>query len=417
MKASGPKALMPVFFRPMVHHVLDTATALSQGPVTLLIDRGERELRERCRAYPDLVFVRQEQPGGAPSAFRALEALSIPPESDLLLLFADCVLLTAHSLGRLVAEHVRTGAACTVGRAPGEGSAGVAFCFRAGRLFEALAAAAPAAGLHVEDMLEAAALELEGRQVRGPDFLFADPSETWDVNEPYGLWRCERVLAERFNKDLMLRGVGLQDPATTYIDPRCRIDPGVRIEAGCTVVNSVLEAGAVLENACRVVDSEVGRGSVLKQGTCVEASRVGRDCRVGPYARLRAGTRLDDDVGVGNFVEVKNSSLGSGSRAAHLSFIGDAVVGRNVNIGCGFVTCNSSGRPLKQRTVIEDGVFIGSASQAIAPVTLGARSFIATGTSVTDDVPPDSFVISRGRQVTKPGYAKKYGPPPAPQPR
>lgn len=404
MKASGPKALLPVFFRPMVHHVLDTAVAVSEGPVCLVFDRGERELREQCKGFRDLVYVRQEIDGGAISAFRALEALAVPAESHLLILFSDCVLMTAASLQGLIAQHERSGAASTIAR--GEGSPAAAYCFRAGNLFAALGSPPPP-GRTVEDLLELAA--------RGAsDYVVADPSEAWDINEPYGLWRVERVMAERSNRDLMLRGVMLQDPLTTFIDPRCRIDPGVRIEAGCNVVNSVIEAGAVLEAGCRVRDSEVGRDSVLKQGTCVEASRVGRDCRVGPYARLRAGARLDDDVAVGNFVEIKNASLGSGTRAAHLSFIGDALVGRNVNIGCGFVTCNSSGRPIKQRTVIEDDVFIGSASQAIAPVTLGARSFIATGTSVTDDVPPDSFVISRGRQVTKPGYAKKYGSPPSP---
>ena len=122
---------------------------------------------------------------------------------------------------------------------------------------------------------------------------------------------------------------------------------------------------------------------------------------MGPYARLRPGTELADDVWIGNFVEVKNASLGSGTRAAHLSFIGDAQVGRNVNIGCGFITCNSSGKPLKQRTVIEDGVFIGSASQAIAPVTLGAGSFIATGTSVTDDVPPYTIAVGNPAKVIR----------------
>jgi bifunctional UDP-N-acetylglucosamine pyrophosphorylase/glucosamine-1-phosphate N-acetyltransferase len=216
----------------------------------------------------------------------------------------------------------------------------------------------------------------------------------------------------------MRGGVALQDALTTFIDPRCRIGRDVRIESGCTVINSMLEDGVVLESFCRIVDCEIGRESLLRQGTCAEKSRVGRGCRAGPYARLRAGTRLDDDVWIGNFVEIKDSTLGSGTRAAHLSFIGDAQIGRNVNIGCAFVTCNSSGRPLKQRTVIEDDVFIGSSSQAIAPVVLGAGSFIATGTSVTENVPPDSFVISRGRQVTKPGYAKKYGkikPPLAPR--
>jgi bifunctional UDP-N-acetylglucosamine pyrophosphorylase/glucosamine-1-phosphate N-acetyltransferase len=207
----------------------------------------------------------------------------------------------------------------------------------------------------------------------------------------------------------MRKGVVLREPDSTRIDPRSRIDRDVVLEGGVTVMNSTLESGVYVESGCRIVDSEVAAGSLIKQGTRVEKSRVGKDCIVGPYAHLRPDTHLADDVRIGNFVEIKNSIIGAGTKVSHLSYIGDAAVGRNVNVGCGFITCNYDGGPVKRRTIIEDGVFIGSDSQAIAPVTLGAGSFVATGTSVTEDVPPDSFVISRGRQVTKPGYAKKYG--------
>lgn len=406
MKLGRPKALHPVFFRPMLHHVLDAAAAVPHRSLSVLFGPGEREMRERCRAYPDLLLVSQEAGGDAAEGLRGVEAYLEPADCDLLVLYGDAVLTSARSIAGLLAEHERSGAACTAGGAAA--AEPTAYCFKARAFFAALASPGQP-GRPVEGVLADAARAVAGGSVAR--YLYADPAEAWDVDDHYGLWRVERVLVERRNRELMLRGVSLQDPLTTLVDPGSRIAPGARIEGGCTVLNSALEAGVVLENFCRVVDSEVGRGSLLRQGTCLDGSRVGRDCRVGPYARVRAGSSLADDVWVGNFVEVKNATLGSGTRAAHLSFIGDATVGRNVNIGCGFITCNSSGRPLKHRTVVEDGVFIGSASQAVAPVTLGAGSFIATGTSVTEDVPPDSFVISRGRQVTKPGYAKKYGRP------
>lgn len=413
MKTGAAKLLTPVFFRPMIAFALDAAWAVPHRSVSLVVGRNERGFREACRERRDMLVVLQETPLGTADAVRALESVLLGQEGDVLVLYGDAVLLTPRSLDEFVAAHVASRAACTVGRtASGEGEAG-AFCFRISGLFETLRGLAPT-GVPAEYRLTdaAAALAAAGRKVDG--YRFKDPEETVEVDDFFGLAVVESILRRRHNEERMREGTALQDASTTLIDPLCRIGRDVRIEAGCTVVNSSLGDGVVLENFCRVVDCEIGPGSLLRQGTCAEKTRFGRECRVGPYARLRAGVVLGDDVWIGNFVEIKESSLGAGTRAAHLSYIGDAQIGRNVRIGCGFVTCNSSGRPLKQRTVVEDDVFIGSASQAIAPVTLGAGSFVATGTSVTEDVPPDSFVISRGRQVTKPGYAKKYGKVKAP---
>ena len=413
MKTGAPKLLHPLFFRPTIRFALDAAEAVAHRSVSLVVGRDERAFREACRDCPDILVVRQESPLGTADALRALEPALIGQDGDVLVLYGDCVLLTPGSLRAMMEAHAESGAACTVGRpARAGGDAGV-FCFRLAGLFEALRALAPS-GPRREFRLEDAAAGLAASGLAAAEYRFADPLETLDVDDFRGLELAESVLRLRHNEELMRRGAALQDARTTLIDPRCRIGRDVRIEGGCTVINSTLEDGVVLENFCRIIDCEIGAGSLLRQGTCAEKSRVGRACRVGPYARLREGTRLDEDVWIGNFVELKEAVVGSGTRAGHLSFIGDAEIGRNVNIGCGFVTCNSSGRPLKQRTIIEDDVFIGSDSQAIAPVKLGAGSFVATGTSVTEDVPPDSFVISRGRQVTKPGYAKKYGKAKAP---
>lgn len=405
MRIGHPKALHPVFFRPMVHHVLDAVQALPHRSLRLIVDRGLREFQDQCRGYADLIIVRQGTPSGTADALRAAEPGLGGEAGDALILNADAVLLTPASLRQLLERHARAGAVCTVGRAASGDGGDAAYVFQVRALFDALKRVGPGRSEEAPDLAEAVqALAAQGTAAE--EYRFSDPAETADINDLDELSRVESILQERHNRALMRDGVALQDPRTTRIDPRCRISRDVRIEGGCTIIDSVLEAGVLVENFCRIAGSEVGPGSLLKQGTLLEGARVGRGCSVGPYARLRPGTELADDVWIGNFVEVKNASLGSGTRAAHLSFIGDAQVGRNVNIGCGFITCNSSGKPLKQRTVIEDGVFIGSASQAIAPVTLGAGSFIATGTSVTDDVPPEAFAISRGRQVTKAGYAK-----------
>jgi bifunctional UDP-N-acetylglucosamine pyrophosphorylase/glucosamine-1-phosphate N-acetyltransferase len=388
----------------MIHYVLDAAMALPHRSIRIIIDRSAQEFRESCRGYTDLLIVQQEPSLGAADALRAIGPAFAGAEGDVLVINADDVLLAPASLQEMLEKHVRTRAACTVGRSASDGGDEV-YAFQIRALFNALRQVS-GSGPDLESPLSEAVSAIAAHGAATAEYRFSDPAETMDINDLQGLWRVEMIMQERCNRGLMLKGVTLQDPRSTFIDRRCRIGREVRIEAGCTIIDSVIEDSVLVENFCRIKGSEVGRGSHLKQGTCLEEARMGRDCRVGPYARLRPGTQLADDVWIGNFVEIKNASLGAGTRAAHLSFIGDAQVGRNVNIGCGFITCNSTGKPLKQRTVIEDGVFIGSASQAIAPVTLGAGSFIATGTSITDDVPPDSFVISRGRQVTKPGYAK-----------
>jgi bifunctional UDP-N-acetylglucosamine pyrophosphorylase/glucosamine-1-phosphate N-acetyltransferase len=370
MRVGHPKALHPVFFRPMIHYALDAATAAAHRSITLVVGPGERELREQCRGYPGLRVVRAEA--------------ETPPEpgGGFLIVAGDCPLLSARTLDALAARHAASGAERTSARAAGAGAAAVAWCSRTREL------SAP----------EGAA-----------EYPIDDPLEALAVDDLYGLWRVETALQERFNRELMSNGTSLQDPRTTLIDPRCRIGADVRIEGGCTVINSVLGTGARLEGFCRISDSEIGAGTRLLQGTRAERARVGRDCRVGPYAHLRPGTRLEDDVWVGNFAELKDASLGSGTRATHQCYLGDARIGRKVTIGCGFITSSASARPREAKTVIEDEAFIGGASQAIAPVTVGAGSFVATGTSITEDAPADSFVISRGRQVTKPGYSRKYG--------
>jgi bifunctional UDP-N-acetylglucosamine pyrophosphorylase/glucosamine-1-phosphate N-acetyltransferase len=368
------EALQPVFRTPVIRRVLDAAVQVPRRSLGLVVGPGEREQREKLRDYEDLRFFPvRAGAGGAEAVLAAAEQLG-EPKGGVLVLSGSAPLITRRSIEGAWARHLETGAAC--------GADGL-HAVSLGPLLKALRAAEPGAGL--ADALKAAGLKTADRPA-------ADPDESIDAGDPYGRWKAELILRERFNRDLMLSGVALQDPRTTFIDPSCRIERGALIEGGVIILNSI-----------------VGAGCTVKQGSRIDGSRLGRDCVVGPYAHLRPGTTLDDGARVGNFVEIKNSSIGAGTKVSHLSYIGDAEIGRSVNIGCGFITCNSDGGPVKHRTIIEDGVFIGSGSQAIAPVRLGAGSFIATGSSVTDDVPPDAFVISRGRQVTKPGYAKKYG--------
>lgn len=429
----------PVLFRPLIHYVLDACLAVPHRSLSLIVGHGEQDLRDACRAYPDVRYFRQDIQAGTAHAVRAAESLFGPETGSVLVLNGDGMLIEPETLTAMISRHDEAGASATVGTAMLDDPSGYGriisrgeeieaireeadctpeergireinsgiYCFDARSLLEALGRvdARNAKGeYYLTDTVKV--LRQSGRKV--VKFRFEDSTQALGINDLAELARAESILRERINRRWMRSGVSLQNPDTTIIDSRCQIGKDVRIEADAVLVNSVLEPGARIEGHCRITDSEIGAGAMIRQGCVVDGSRIGRRCEVGPYARVRGGCHLDDDVLIGNFVELKNATIGSRTKALHLSFIGDAQVGKNVNIGCGFITCNSDGGPVKQRTVIEDDVFIGSASQAIAPVRLGAGSFIATGTSVTDDVPPDSFVISRGRQITKPGYAKKY---------
>jgi bifunctional UDP-N-acetylglucosamine pyrophosphorylase/glucosamine-1-phosphate N-acetyltransferase len=439
MNTTLNKALQPVFFMPMIRYVLDAALSVPHRSLALVVGPGERELRERLRDYENLQFIPVKPGGGAGALLAAGEYLG-GLEGDILVLNGSAPLMSHRSNGGLWSRHRQSGADCTVATAAVSEPAGMPrvigeagsirdlreeldcteaerriteipaglYAFRHKALLAGLRAIASAPQSRDHRLSETVkAIAAEG--FAAIPWLVADPDEALEVADLHALWRAETILRERFNRALMLKGVSLQDPRTTVIDPRCRIERDVLIEGGVVLVNSVVEGAVKIESACRIIDSVIGRGTYVKQGTRVDGSRAGRDCVIGPYAHLRPGCALGDEVHVGNFVELKNSSVGLRTKISHLSYIGDAEIGRNVNVGCGFITCNYDGGPVKQRTVVEDGVFIGSDSQAIAPVRFGAGSFIATGTSVTDDVPPGGFAISRGRQVTKADYARKYG--------
>lgn len=390
----GCKPLTPVFFRPMLHRALDLAFEIPRRSLSVAAGAEIGAVRESCVPYRGVRFFEQKDPTGPADAVRAAEPLLGRESGDVLILNGDSVLLTARTLRAVVAAHAAASADATVGRAAPAGPldrawipegaetpldlravGGAIFCFKIAELYRTLASAG-AASRGREALLGDAVEALRARGGTVAEVLFEDRAEGLDIDDPRDLWRVETVLRERFNGELMRGGALLRDPRTTVIDPRSRIAPGAAIEGGTILINSAVEEGAFIESGCRIVDSDVGPGCVVRQGSRLEGCRVGADGRIGPYAFLR-----------------------------------DAYLGRGVVVGCGFVASGDDGAAARRRIVIEDGVFIGGGSQAIAPVRLGAGSFVATGTSVTEDAPPDSFVISRGRQVTKPGYSRRHPRP------
>jgi bifunctional UDP-N-acetylglucosamine pyrophosphorylase/glucosamine-1-phosphate N-acetyltransferase len=213
----------------------------------------------------------------------------------------------------------------------------------------------------------------------------------------------------------MEQGVRLADPARLDVRGTLECAADVEIDVGCVFEGRVvLGEGVRIGAHCVISDARIETGAVIHPFTHIqgEASgvRVGPGALVGPYARLRPGADLGADVHIGNFVELKKTTLGRGSKANHLAYLGDAVIGEKVNVGAGTITCNYDGTA-KHRTTIEDGAFIGSDSQLIAPVTVGRGAYVAAGSSITDDVPAGSLAIARGKQVNKEGWVEKNRKP------
>jgi bifunctional UDP-N-acetylglucosamine pyrophosphorylase / glucosamine-1-phosphate N-acetyltransferase len=215
------------------------------------------------------------------------------------------------------------------------------------------------------------------------------------------------VVADDRLAALRAAGVTLLDPSTTFIDEGVTVGPGTIIHPGVTLEGSTrIGANCRIRSWVRITDSLLGDGVIVNDSCVIVESRVDDDARVGPFSHLRPDSHMKPGSHVGNFVELKKTVFGEGSKANHLAYLGDATIGAGVNIGAGTITCNYDGEK-KHPTIIEDGAFIGSDSQLIAPVTIGAGAYVAAGSSITEDVPPGALGVARGRQRNIAGWAEK----------
>jgi len=230
--------------------------------------------------------------------------------------------------------------------------------------------------------------------------------ETLGVNSKAQLAQLERLYQRERANQLLERGVTLADPSRIDVRGELACGRDVEIDIGCVFEGNVTLGNRVSVGAhCVLKDVKIAAGTELLPYCLIDGAEIGRDCRIGPYSRIRPGTVLENEAHIGNFVEVKNSHIGKNSKANHLSYVGDATVGKHVNIGAGTITCNYDGAN-KHRTVIEDGVFIGSDTQLVAPVTIRKGATIAAGTTVTRDAPAGELTISRVKQVSISGWKR-----------
>ena len=234
----------------------------------------------------------------------------------------------------------------------------------------------------------------------------AQPWEVMGVNSKVQLAELERIWQLQQARLLLEQGVTLADPARVDIRGKLSCGSDVAIDVGCIFEGQVQLGNNVTIGAYSIIkNTHIGPGTEIAPYSCLDQSEVGANCHIGPYARLRPGTKLQDEVQIGNFVEIKNSEIAAQSKANHLSYIGDSSVGARVNIGAGTITCNYDGAN-KHRTVIEDDVFIGSDTQLIAPVTVGRGATIGAGSTITLDVPKNELTLSRPKQITVEGWQR-----------
>jgi len=438
MKSALPKVLHRVGGRSLIEHVLQTARSLDPATMSVIVGHKADLVRQHLAGQPHLGFALQEPQLGTAHALQQVEPLLKGRTGTLVLLSGDVPMLSAETLRRLRETHTAAGAAATVVSAIVERPYGYGRIVRQGdriaRIVEERDASPEQrkireinSGIYAFDLapLFDALRGIASKNAQGEFYLtdlvaiyrrrklpvetlvVENPEEIRGINSRTELAEVSRLVRQTKNEELMAAGVTLVDPATTYIDPDVQvgadtvIHPGVVIE-GHTRIGSACEIQAHV----RIVDSEIADRVTINNFCLIIGARVADGVSVGPFAHLRPETEVGAGAKIGNFVELKKTTLGPGSKANHLSYLGDATIGANVNIGAGTITCNYDGEK-KYQTVIEDGVFIGSDTQLIAPVKVGKGAYVAAGSSITADVPAGSLGIARGRQANIEGWVAK----------
>ena len=434
MRSRLPKVLHPLGGRPMLQHVLDAARRLSPSRLAVVIGHGGESVASRLDA-PDVAWVLQErQLGTGHAVVQALPKLE--KRGVVLVLYGDVPRIATGTLRSLVDAAAENQLAILTqevddpkgyGRIVRDASGRVTRIVEERDATEAERAirevntgivAAPFAKLeawlaglgnanrqgeyYLTDIVAAAVAGEFPVAVRRPQ----SDSECLGVNSRRELARLERLLQMDRARALLDEGVTLADPAR--IDVRGELSCGrdVAIDVNCIFEGKVsLGDGVKVGANCILRDVTVGAGTEIRPFSLLEESSVGENARIGPYARLRPGTELAADVHIGNFCEVKASAIGQGSKVNHLSYIGDASIGRDVNVGAGTITCNFDGAA-KHRTVIGDDVHIGSDVQLVAPVTIGKGATIGAGATITRDAPAGELSVTEKKQVTKPGWKR-----------
>jgi bifunctional UDP-N-acetylglucosamine pyrophosphorylase/glucosamine-1-phosphate N-acetyltransferase len=428
MNSDLAKVLQPLAGKPLLQHVIDTARQLDPTDLYVVYGHGGAAV-QAALDHERLDWVLQAEQLGTGHAVMQAMGL-IPDDHTVLVLYGDVPLVSAACLGELV-HNADSGAlalltvklddATGYGRILRDAAGAVTGIVEQKDASPAQASireansgllAAPAARLrewllgvgrnnaqheyYLTDVVTAAA----SSEVRIVAIAVAHPHEVLGVNDRLQLAQAESAYRSERAEELMLAGATLADPTRIDIRGEVTVERDVFIDVGAVLIGRVhLGARVKVGPYCVIRDARLGSDSEVKAHSVIEDAVVGENCRIGPFARLRPGTALRAEVHIGNFVEVKNSVVGPGSKVNHLSYVGDAAVGAHVNVGAGTITCNYDGVN-KSATVIEDGAFIGSGTMLVAPVRIGAGATIGAGSTITQPAADGKLTLARARQVT-----------------
>ena len=433
MKSDRPKMLQRLGGRPMLTHLLDTADVLQPEAIHVVVGAGSEAVREACSGY-DVNWVHQEERRGTGHA--VMQAMpGVPDGVALLILLGDTPLIPAALLQDMVNAYQGPLALLTMELDDPHGY-GRILRDPGGNIIGVVEHHDAEAHQHAIREVNSGIIMTDSERLRGwldrigcdnakgeyylPDvfsmaraengeiqgMLAPDADDLQGANDRAQLAALERRYQRRQAGKLMSAGVQLMDPDRLDIRGRTQAGRDVLIDINVVLEGDIrLGDGVTIGPGAVLIDCDLAAGTRVLAHSVLEGVTTTGACDIGPFARLRPGTELSAGCRVGNFVETKNARLGEGSKASHLSYLGDTVIGSGVNIGAGTITCNYDGAN-KHRTVIEDGVFIGSDTQLVAPVTVGRNATVGAGSTVTKDAPPDALTVSRARQTTIRGWKR-----------
>jgi UDP-N-acetylglucosamine diphosphorylase/glucosamine-1-phosphate N-acetyltransferase len=440
MKSSLIKILHRAGGRPIIDYVLDLANAITDRKPVMVIGHQREAVQQQCGDRARYA-IQDQQLGTGHAVLQAANTLEseIDSAARVLILSGDVPLTRQETLERLFAEHDRHGNAVTLlsmrpadpamyGRVIRDDSGAVTkivevkdaspdekridevnagiYVFNAADLFRSLRSLSThnAQGeYYLTDAIEI--LRKEGKRVGA--VIAADPVEALGVNSRADLAAVEAELTARHISKLMASGVTFRNPSVVLIDTTVDIAPDTIVYPFVTLEGATrIGRDCVIESGVHLKNVVLRDGVHVRTGSVAEGAIVDSGASVGPYAHLRPGTVLGKKVKIGNFVETKKAVFAEGAKASHLSYIGDAEIGANVNIGAGTITCNYDGVN-KHKTVLEEGVFIGSDTQLVAPVTVGKGAYVGAGSTITKDVPPDALALTRVAQKNIEGWASR----------
>ncbi|HXJ95800.1 MAG TPA: bifunctional UDP-N-acetylglucosamine diphosphorylase/glucosamine-1-phosphate N-acetyltransferase GlmU [Terriglobia bacterium] len=437
-KSERSKLLHRLAGRPLGEYALRTAFACGPEQVYMVVGHQASELQKQF-ARPGLTFIEQrEQLGTGHALMVARNELDRSSSGDFAVVVGDAPLLSPDTLRHLLETHRKRRAAVTIltmqlERPQGYGrivrgrdrrvrriveeklatpaerrirevSSGI-LCFSRRALLahlDRLTADNPQKEYLLTNLVDI----LSRKRERVEAVALEDPREVLGVNDRVELAQVEGILRRRKAEVLMREGVTIVNPEATYIDDAVTVGRDTVIDPGVSLLGETrVGTDCLIRPYCTITDSTLGDRVTVRPCCVVLESSVASDAFLGPFANVRNGSVLEAECRIGNFVEVKNSHVGHGSKAQHLTYLGDAEVGEKVNVGAGTVTCNYDGER-KHPTIVEDQVFIGSGSMLVAPVKIGRGAYVAAGSTITEDVPAESLAIGRARQVNKEGWVK-----------